>query len=215
MRLRIWPVFGILLALSPGDASQDPVLRLNVAEAIEADNGRSWHAAFDLVVSDDAVIVDIAINLVPVDGVSRRQVDARREAWRAAIREIWSGRFEAVKGSGARIPIRVDVRFKSREYHHRVRVRSSNVFNDQLHWGLRANPLSIAHEFGHMIGAYDEYSAGGTDPQHPMLGDEGSIMDSKPVAGVARARHLELIRKTLATHWDDPIVEILPRTQGD
>ena len=79
---------------------------------------------------------------------------------------------------------------------------------DQHNWYVNSPPTIIAHEIGHMIGAYDEYRGGALSPDQPLI-DTNSIMGSRAEKGVAIPRHLDLVKKMLAEQLGD--VEIRTR----
>jgi hypothetical protein len=56
-------------------------------------------------------------------------------------------------------------------------------------------PEVVAHEVGHMLGAYDEYPGGSLDPERPVQ-SPGSLMSASPGPEVrCAARHLDAVRR--------------------
>jgi len=57
------------------------------------------------------------------------------------------------------------------------------------------SPELVSHEFGHMLGMFDEYHKGAQAPQDAII-DPASIMSSNPKGDAApRLRHYEPFRK--------------------
>jgi hypothetical protein len=167
-----------------------------VDRVIKAQNNRSWRAAFDAKISNNVVIISLAVNLIP-SNVKQWQVDKVKAGWRNAIEHTWNNKYGVVTESGRILPIRFLISFASSKFHHRVIVNNSAPVNDQLNWSLQATPKSIAHEFGHMIGAFDEYHRGGLNPSQPVI-DPQSIMATRGGAGQLAPRHFWLIRDVVA-----------------
>ncbi|MCF6205065.1 MAG: hypothetical protein L3J59_15585, partial [Methylococcaceae bacterium] len=66
-------------------------------------------------------------------------------------------------------------------------------YSDELNWNLRDTGQIVAHEFGHMLGAFDEYKRGANDPDNP-INDKSSIMASNPKIGESYGRHFNKIQ---------------------
>ncbi|MFQ5514855.1 MAG: hypothetical protein ACE5FG_10475 [Myxococcota bacterium] len=185
------------------------VPRETVVRRIVAANGRAWRAACDLEISSGALIVRVGIHLVPDGSTRRLQVDLRKAEWERGIEKVWDRAFGLAIAPGVVFPIRVDASFRGPHFHHTVIVRNAPPAIDQLNWSWRSPPPVIAHEFGHMIGVYDEYPKGGTDPLGAVT-DPESIMTTRPAGGRAFERHYHLIRAWAAERLGDPAVRIVP-----
>jgi hypothetical protein len=186
-------------ALTPGitDDTVLLVVRQTVSRTVVADNARRWRAAFDLEATSNSVNVQVRISLIPSRNVTSREILPRLPAWRAAIESAWSDQFALRVGHDCLLPIRFSVSFAGDDPHYRVIVRDFAPAHDQLHWSLGASPQTIAHEFGHMIGAFDEYPGGGTSLDTRTV-DPISIMAGKPTSMTTSPRQLWLIHETLA-----------------
>lgn len=210
--LWLWFTPSLVLAQSAPVATEATTYQVN--HIISADNKRRWRSAFDVRATQHLVTVTVTVKLIPID-VRQVKVDKIKHAWRSSIEQVWSKQFALKIGSAPPVPIHVAVNFIGPVFNHRVRVRSTTPVSDQLNWSIRASPQSIAHEFGHMLGAFDEYAGGGLHPTRPIL-DKQSIMTSRPRTGQARARHFWLIRDTIAQQLgrEDVTIVVLNKEQS-
>jgi hypothetical protein len=180
-----------LALLVCGGAAASPVLQAETVERrVLSAGGFGWKAGYDAEVRDGAVWVRVAVHLVPAPGVTRPEVDRAAAGWKKAIEERWSNRLALELPSGERLPVRVEVSFWGPRVHHEVVVSRTGHRVDELHWLLVDRPGLIAHEFGHMLGAFDDYEGGAVGPRGAAV-DRESVMRSGPDRGVARPRHLE------------------------
>lgn len=145
-----------------------------VSGHINAKNGFAWKYRYRVGLSQESVIVKVAIHLVPAEGVSRVRLNRVKACWEETIEKVWSKKF-GIKTRGKIYPIVIDVSFKGYQCDHDVVVRQGKSGTDQLNWGIMDSPELIAHEFGHMLGEYDEYPSGGLNPGSPII-DKTSIM---------------------------------------
>lgn len=179
----------LALFLWVGLAAGEPV-----SGRLEAGNGFAWGYAYDTELRDDGVFVRIGVHLVPTGGVTVPELERVKPGWEVGIEALWGGRFALQAPSGRRYPVRLDVDFRGLPVHHQVVVRPGKGRTDQLGWHLRDGPELAAHEVGHMLGAFDEYRGGATDPAGPVT-DAASLMTSDPGPDCApRARHFERLR---------------------
>ena len=166
-----------------------------VANRMEALNGFSWHYGYDIRLKDNELLVSVGINLIPARGVTRPEIESVEPFWEEGIEQIWSEQFALETISGQRYPVLVDVSFKGPGFHHDVIVRPGSGGTDELNWNVLDSPERVAHEFGHMIGLFDEYERGALALQNAVI-DSGSIMTSNPGEGaMARERHFEPFRR--------------------
>ena len=132
-------------------------------------NARSWRARFDVRLTRQSVDVTLRIKLVAGPGVSQPQIRRLQSTWEPAVEEIWSNRFALVMDGTAR-PIRIDLQFAALDEHYTVVVKNALPASaDQLHWSRFSDARVIAHEVGHMLGAYDDYRGGGQRPENPQV----------------------------------------------
>ncbi len=166
-----------------------------VAGRITAMNGFVWNYGYDIGQKGSSVVVHVAINLIPSADVTRPELDRVRDKWEAVIERIWSDRFMLVTTAGERFPVMIDVTFSGMKFHHDVIVFRNGGRTDELNWNLLISPEVVAHEFGHMIGAFDEYR-GGAIAQTAGITDRTSIMTGGLDRGSKTfARHYEGIQR--------------------
>ena len=158
-----------------------------------------WRVAFDGEVTDDAVRVRLGLRLLGGPDVDAAALDARKPAWHARIIDAWDARCALVLPDGRRLPIRVDVRFRGRDPHQHIIVRPGIGRSESINWHIGDDPDVIAHEVGHLLGAYDEYDGGAQHPDRPLV-DPSSIMHAPPVGGVVYPRHLHVVAAWAAQH---------------
>jgi hypothetical protein len=151
-------------------------------------NGFSWRSSYDITFQDNTLVVCVAIRLIATGGVTMLELNGVKRRWEKAIEGTWSHQFSVRTSSGRGYPIVVDVAFKGPRFHHDVIVRPGGGKSDELNWNILDRPAVVAHEFGHMVGAFDEYEGGALDAQSRMI-DATSIMTSNPTAGVTYERH--------------------------
>lgn len=178
-RRRLLPAIFALVTITFGCADSEPPPLTLPAETVtvtrDATHGRTWRAAFDVELLPEQVLIVLRLRLVPGPGITRPRLDRWTSSWEADVEARWSGQFALLVGDAAR-PINVDVQFDNRRPHHTVVVREdAGAGIDQLNWSIWSSPVVVAHEVGHMIGAWDEYPRGGQDPHEPMS-DPNSVM---------------------------------------
>lgn len=126
-----------------------------------ADGGYTWFVKYGLGFDGSAFTVQTKVHLVGDDPGTYRQV------WESGIEQIWSNKYSLSDSSG-RYPIRIDVQFVSSGQDYDVTVHNTNGRGDMLNWytdtawGPSYQDELAAHEYGHMLGAFDEYAGGAT-----------------------------------------------------
>ncbi len=159
----------------------------------------------------EAARIELRLRLVRGPGISQPQLERLQRSWEPGVERIWSDRFALVVDGTTR-PIRLDVQFSHRNPHFTVAVKDDPTAGaDQLHWSRFAGPNVVAHEVGHMLGAYDDYPGGAQNPNAPTL-DGSSIMSGNP-SGRCHARHFELVENWAVTRLGD--VEIAHRSGAE
>jgi len=166
-----------------------------------------WTSAFDIEVTTDEIIVGIGISLLVPKAVNRPLLDDKIVTWKAAIDSTWNKRFYTY-AKQAWVPIKFDIKFTHFNPHHRVIIHPGSWIANQHNWYLDTPAPVVAHEIGHMLGAFDEYNGGALSPQDLII-DNSSIMGGEPATGVAYPRHLHLLTKMLAEHFDNKQIKIV------
>lgn len=134
-----------------------------------SDGGYAWYVRYDLAFDGKDFVVTTDIDLVGAPPGATQQV------WEQGIERVWNGKASLTDGVGV-YDIRFDVRFVDSGADQQVTVHSAYGNNDMQNWYLQSpwgndyQDELAAHEFGHMIGAFDEYDGGATY-QHRTTGN--------------------------------------------
>lgn len=179
---------------------------VSVRQAMQTGN-IAWTSAFDLNAKNHQVGVDIRISLLTPGEINRGEFESRMKKWKQAIDSKWNRRFYAIV-DGKKWPLIFNIRMTHHRPHHRVVVHSGQWVPNQHNWYLDTPPAVIAHEIGHMLGAYDEYRPGALAPTRPLI-DSDSIMGANPDQGLALPRHLWLLRDKLRGLLGNENIEIV------
>lgn len=165
-----------------------------VEQAMSSGNTK-WTSSFNIDITPREIEVKINISLLASEGVNKVQLKEKIISWNEAINDTWNNKFY-ISIDNVNTPIRIIVKFTHHRPHHRVVLHQGRWSPNQHNWYLNTPSFVIAHEIGHMMGAYDEYRGGALFPEAPII-DTTSIMGSKPLTGTARPRHLSLLNKQL------------------
>jgi len=162
----------------------------------------SWDAKYNLSLTNGQVIVRVNIRLVDLNGnplAAPPTLSAPRSSnadgcgnlltciWEKGIEGIWSGHFNVLDPTlNQTYPLLFDVNFVSSGQDFNTRVDPSAPCSSQMSRWCLNNPGGFsndyqdevaAHEFGHQVGIYDEYTPfGAIDPAAPP----GSICTIPP-----------------------------------
>ncbi len=183
--------------------------RETVTGFIVAENGFAWRCGYDISLEDHHVRVSVSIRLIPHAGVSPLELERVKPAWEEGIEKIWSNRYAIAIPDGRLYPILIDVAFDAPSFHHQVVVSPGGGRSDQLNWKIMNSPSVAAHEFGHMLGAFDEYRQGATDPGGRII-DPASIMTSNPPDGKTFGRHYRGILSRIRQREGYRTAELMP-----
>ena len=152
-----------------------------------------WNASYDISFIDQDLIIDVDVFLTGFSADS-----SLLDIWEQGIESLWSSAFDLFDGnyfydtvfnidwldiaSGADHIIEV--------HEGTGRFNSANFYTDDSLM-VQPHPDVAAHEFGHLLGLYDEYNGGALNPEN--LIDSTSIMGS---GRIAKERHF-----TQFTDW--------------
>ncbi|MFN3202440.1 MAG: hypothetical protein ACE366_28840 [Bradymonadia bacterium] len=189
-----------------------PTHTVDVSHRVKT-GGFGWTVKYTLSVYPERISIRLGIKLVSA-GVTAKELRARRAVWEKEVEALWTGKFEAAFGD-RRVPIEVDLDFHATHPQHIVLVRPGRGHADKLNWNIEDPAWVIAHEVGHMLGAYDEYAFGAQHPTSPVA-DASSVMSNgvtpkgaKPVTPRTHARHLKDVALWLHKSTGE-VVEIVP-----
>jgi hypothetical protein len=161
----------------------------NAPPGSEAWNGTyGWRARFALAVDEARCRVNVTVRIRLNGSITA----AQRAAWETAIETKWSNRFKlCCRCCCCRngYTIVADVQFVSAGEHQVVNVGTATT--NMGNWGA-ADTLDVPHEFGHMLGALDEYfTVNGVDHDGARRAD-GNVMNNP--ANDAAAHHYDVAR---------------------
>jgi hypothetical protein len=166
----------------------------NAPPGAEAWNGTyGWRARFLLTVNEPGCSVRVVVRVRLVGTITATQ----QAAWESAIEAAWNARFKLCCGcccctNGSEIVC--DIQFVSSGEHQVVNVGATTT--NMGNWGAN-DTVDISHEFGHMLGALDEYfTVNGVD-FGPGRQPTGAVMNNP--ANPPAARHYDLVRATAAS----------------
>ncbi|NOQ15152.1 MAG: hypothetical protein GQ583_11840 [Methyloprofundus sp.] len=209
-------LFSSTAGLSTNVAYAETALQSDIKETIKHKivglNGFSWYYGFDIELKKQVILLNVAINLIPAPGVSRVELSQTKSIWKKAIENTWSNQYAIKTNTGAIYPILITVSFRALSFHHSVIVRPGKGSSDELNWNVRDSQQTVAHEFGHMLGAFDEYLHGANDPANPII-DSSSIMSSLPKSGKIYARHFHKIQAWFLTKTAEEVVQLIALKQ--
>jgi hypothetical protein len=166
----------------------------NAPPGAEAWNGTyGWRARFLLTVDEPGCTARVVVRVRLVGTITATQ----RSAWESAIEAAWNARFKLCCGCCCCIngsEIVSDIQFISSGEHQVVNI--GGITTNMGNWGAN-DTVDISHEFGHMLGALDEYfTVNGVD-FGPGYQPTGAIMNNpeNPPAG----RHYDVVRAAAAS----------------
>jgi hypothetical protein len=170
----------------------------------------SWEICYELEIQEGIFTVTRKIDFELVEGAS--PTPTMLSQWKAEIQRVWNGKFRAHRVGCQRgdacncsdeagcclFPIHVRCEFGAG---HGSKVRLHKGANDPVwasprwwfshNWweqSVRVSATIRAHEFGHLIGMYDEYPAGAVHPARAFADVRDSIMSS---GATIYERHVE------------------------
>lgn len=182
-----------------------------IEQPMTADNNHRWRAGFTIEANAQQVTLSLDIKLLPIGELNRVTLAQQKQAWLAGIGNAWNDRFALVFDDGSRWPIQVKTRFTLLSPHHEVVVHPAKTRPNSHNWHINMPAPVAAHELGHMLGAYDEYSRGATATG---LVDTHSLMGSNTSSGITFPRHLHLVLDTIKSLGNLQHAQILVLAPG-
>jgi hypothetical protein len=113
------------------------------------------------------VIVRIRLRPRPSAAALSGSVSVMSEFWATTIEMVWNNRFRLTNGRGAPLELIFVPLFTDANPHHIVDVHPGGRRSDANNWHEEDDGLTAAHEFGHLIGASDEYELPATAAEIP------------------------------------------------
>ncbi|GIH09428.1 hypothetical protein Rhe02_74950 [Rhizocola hellebori] len=139
----------------------------------DTDLGKFSHGNFDYNYdpNEPSVTIVVRVKYDFEEGISEEEKLKFKAMTEAAVRDGWNERAELVPadGTGPSIPVRVVVQENNDSYHKVIDVeqhRSRPWVGMDLNTGIddgegnRHTKATMVHEFGHVLGNYDEYDGG-------------------------------------------------------
>ena len=221
MRVRLIVLIAGWVAVTSGLAGADPLGEL--ARERRSYNMRGgnrwqfgWPVIYDIEFASQELHIYTSINLDAVQGVTQQQVDALEPIWENGIEGGWNDRYGILHENTYYYDIIYDVSFVDTYQfgvdHYQVRVRpgisQGNPRTTMTLWDTADTGRVAAHEYGHMIGDYDEYSGGATDPSNAII-DPSSLMGSTGPAAVPYDRHYEPAMEWLELKYPGDTFEVV------
>jgi hypothetical protein len=140
-----------------------------------------WQASYDIEFTNQDLIIDVDIFLTGDDAGPTLE-----NIWETGIENLWSNTFDIFDGSFYYDTVfNIDWLDTQALADHTVNVHNGNgnvnlanwYTGNPSGWGFHNQGRIAAHEFGHMIGLFDEYVGGALDPSGLIRHD--SIMGKK------------------------------------
>lgn len=198
--------FGLCLTVLGAAASAEPVVG-----RVTIEDKWAWTYGFEADILMDAVHIRLGINTVPTGNVSMAELMRLEPDWEARSEAVWDCRFALDAPHLPPLPVRVDVEFRKSPLNHTVLVTRRVSAPHQLEWSVDTTGWLVAHEIGHMLGAYDDYRQGAQDPDDPKE-DNASIMRDWPKSGAPQPRHFRRIAAWFSEATGGSEVGIVPAT---
>ncbi len=206
--LTLWAGLYLFLATQAGAWPIGPFPEETVSGHRDANNNFAWDYNYFIMYENDALMIDVQLEFTKTGGVTDEQLNALKPIWESGIESMWNNKYYIRKDSLYRIPIVVDLTYDGPEYNYNVSVRPGPERSTMTFWDTEDTGRVAAHEFGHMIGLYDEYEDGATDPTNPIH-DNTSIMGSTAIGARPYARHFEGFRSWLAAKDTSQVFELV------
>ena len=172
----------------------------------------AWQPTYDIEFAGQELHIYTSIYLSGIGGVTQAQIDALEPFWESGIEDRWNDKYAIRHDSEFEYDIIYDVTFvdtwQAGVDHYSVDVRPGPERSNMLLWDSEDTTGVAAHEYGHMVGNYDEYSGGATDPISPII-DTTGIMGSTSPAALTYARHYEPVVEWLEGKYPLALLEVV------
>ncbi len=122
-----------------------------------SDGPYGWTVAYDVEITPAEVRITVGVEITPQSGVSDATVEAVEEEAEREFGRYFDGRFTLEDASGDTRPLRFEVDFDHSSPHHEVDLYPGDGRDNVTNWYANSEPITRAHELGHMLGLTDEY----------------------------------------------------------
>ncbi|WP_199609778.1 hypothetical protein [Flocculibacter collagenilyticus] len=138
-----------------------------------------WNSNYDISFINQDLIVDVDVYLAGANAST-----ALLNTWKTGIKSIWGDSFDIFDGTYFYdIVFNIDwvTQYSSNDFDYVLNVHEGSGRANMTNWYNNSNWTEwyhrrvAAHEFGHMVGIYDEYAGGAVDPQTGLTRND-SIM---------------------------------------
>jgi len=164
----------------------------NITGYVSADHNYGWNYSYDIgygfadftpnaQTDGPQVQVRVDIQLTGADPGSLK------DTWQTGVHDIWSDKYAIQNGSDY-YPITCSINWVTSGADQTVNVVNASGRDDMSTWyttldgwGNSYQDEAAAHEYGHMLGLYDEYSEGATDPSTHLVTSNTLMADLGPV----------------------------------
>lgn len=165
---RLGSVCAVLLALAASTASADYVTGSEDIRDRQVSGDFSWRYSYTRSFDGEQVMKHVEINFVFSGFSDTFDTDAYRAQAEANIEAVWNNKFKVRSDTGDEFPVVIDVTTTG-PFNQTVTVfNNTRNTTDRIYsmtkWYALSDTRSLqAHEFGHMIGLFDEYAGGAVD----------------------------------------------------
>lgn len=118
----------------------------------------------------------VRIRIVPNASIGAAALATQMALWKNSIETTWSNRFSCVRSKERACPLTFEVQWVTGGEHHAVNVAPGFGNENKGNWFISTLGSTAAHEFGHMLGLYDEYATATCPSRTPV--NTGRIMDN-------------------------------------
>lgn len=179
-----------------------------VERDLESKDRFKWRAGFTYQFHDGELKVKVRISAVASARIKGRNIAQLKQNWEKTIEDTWNNQLVLSKSESQPVPITFDVIFTHVNPNHRVILKNTGGI-DQHGWATNMLHVTAAHEFGHMLGAYDEYKGGASSPSVKM--DGTSIMGANIEVGQIYPEHLHLLLEDLKRVLNEEALQIIKK----
>jgi hypothetical protein len=191
-------------------APLDDIPKETVSERKTSPPNFGWNSGYDIEFEDSTLKISVDVKLNFDAGISAENQSALKDTWESGIEDMWNNKFNIIKDGTWRFPVKFDVNWV--DPHHTVRVQPGPARSNMTTWDTDDTGRVAAHEFGHMLGLFDEYNSGAQ--ANPPITDGGSIMGSTAAGAVPKSRHFKGFADWLTAKSPTQTFTVEPYVQG-